>query len=150
MYVENTRFTFRVRTCEDVGLVLVTSSPDGFGRHSFEVIIGGWGNSESAIKRVLTWATLVRVPTPQILDCDNFRTFWVSWENGVLEVGVGDLFDLSFMSVPLEDEANMHAVSFGTLGVYGEWEVPQREGTIISILANPFVCWVYNNKLNKL
>ena len=38
---------------------------------------------------------LVTTTTPQILSAEEFRTFWISWKNGNIEVGYGQSPSLS-------------------------------------------------------
>ena len=45
--------------------------------NSYEVIIGGWDNTESAIRDVIQGDDLVRVSTSNILNCNDERWFWV-------------------------------------------------------------------------
>ena len=56
-----------------------------------QVLIGGWGNTESAIFRqagVLQLPDVIKA-TPGILQCVTYRHFWVSWETDRLVVGQG-------------------------------------------------------------
>lgn len=79
----------------------------------------------------------VEVETPGILHCDRFTSFWISWENDVLEVGSGDLFQHSFMSTALKKETDIHVLSFGNTNsdtAWAEWEILQDEGIVISFI----------------
>ena len=47
--------------------------------------------------------------------------------SGFLEVGLGDVYQSSFLSAALPDNADMHAVSIGGHAVT-EWEIDQADG----------------------
>lgn len=52
-----------------------------------EIFIGGWGNTKSVIRRNRTKPDKVEVETPNILNGDEFRGFWVRWANGNYSAG---------------------------------------------------------------
>ena len=57
-----------------------------------EIIIGGWTNTQSAIVSLPTRddsVFLQTVKTPAIIDCIDFRSFWISWEGTNITVGRG-------------------------------------------------------------
>lgn len=57
---------------------------------AFEVIIGGWDNTKSAIRDSADSADIAtEVPTPDILSCTQSRWFWLSWDLRVLRFGTG-------------------------------------------------------------
>ena len=37
LYLTQRRLTFRARSCMDIGILLITTSPDGWGRENYEV-----------------------------------------------------------------------------------------------------------------
>ena len=53
----------------------------------FQIFIGGWGNTKTAIRRNRTKPDKAVVDTPDILSDAEYRGFWVSWQDGLLEVG---------------------------------------------------------------
>jgi len=57
------------------------------GAHCFQIFIGGWGNTKTAIRRNRTKPDKAVVDTPDILNDAEYRGFWVSWKDGLLEVG---------------------------------------------------------------
>lgn len=95
------------------------------------MIIGGWDNTAACIKIFgdANNQVIKKVTTHALLACDELRPFWVSWENGFIEVGVGNTYDFSFMSIPLPENVNTHdTVSFGSRNVKAEWEFDERDG----------------------
>jgi hypothetical protein len=57
------------------------------GAHCFQIFIGGWGNTKTAIRRDRTKPDKAVVDTSDILSDAEYRGFWVSWKDGLLEVG---------------------------------------------------------------
>jgi len=57
------------------------------GAHRFQIFIGGWGNTKTAIRRNRTKPDKAVVDTPDILSDAEYRGFWISWKDGLLEVG---------------------------------------------------------------
>ena len=53
----------------------------------FQIFIGGWGNTKTAIRRDRAKPDKAVVDTPDILSDAEYRGFWVRWEGGLLEVG---------------------------------------------------------------
>jgi len=54
---------------------------------SSQVFIGGWSNSKSVIRRNRTKPDVAEKDTPDILSANEFRGFWISWDNGNINVG---------------------------------------------------------------
>lgn len=52
-----------------------------------EVFIGGWKNSKSVIRKNRTKPDVVEAATPEILNGDEFRGFWIRWDGNVITVG---------------------------------------------------------------
>lgn len=53
----------------------------------YEVFIGGWGNQQSVIRKNRMKPDKVEVPTPNILNVGEFRTFWIRWDNKTISCG---------------------------------------------------------------
>ena len=77
-------------------------------------------------------ATLKMVETPNILQCNEMRSFWVSWENDVIDMGVGDIPGKSIILT--YNEPNMHRVSAAKLCTFsnyaGRFEVYPQKGMV--------------------
>lgn len=82
-----TNAVFSVKACTDAHVAL-SEIPGLFTTNTYEIIIGGYGNAESKI-RLGRDTELKSESTPQILNCNDFRYFWVSWAGGVIEMGSG-------------------------------------------------------------
>ncbi|XP_046377746.2 uncharacterized protein LOC124149944 [Haliotis rufescens] len=82
-----TSFKFKVRAANDAHVALLQD--DGVtNQNLYEVVIGGWNNTRSAIRAGVQHNSRVEARhTP--LSADQFRDFWISWGNGVISVGSG-------------------------------------------------------------
>ena len=116
--------TFQVAACHDAHLTLsfIPLYPE---MDSYQVIIGGWDNSKSAIRDEIQdgTTTKVEVSTPAILDCLEKRDFWVGWTNMTIQVGTGAVpFQYGFMQWRDDYFYEVDAVGFSTgHGSTGEW-----------------------------
>ncbi len=130
IYSNYTYFVFGVRTCMDahVGLLPPTGSTESY----YEVVIGGYSNSRSDIRRWPDVGIPVHVQTPNILNCDQYRHFWVSWDNneGIIRLGTGTIVGLlEFLS--WTDPNFLIPESFAISTWHnddGDWEMEQRFG----------------------
>jgi len=77
--------TFRVRAGADAHVALSTMYGDT-DRKTYELVLGGWSNGRSALRYGGRGPVMVRVDTPGLLDADNFRPFWISWDSDVIQV----------------------------------------------------------------
>jgi hypothetical protein len=66
---------------------------------AYEIVIGGWSNTRSAIRDIAMQEPKVQVDTPGMLSASEFRTFWIRWAGGHVEVGQGhDVGNNRFMN----------------------------------------------------
>lgn len=78
-------FTFKIRAPNDAHLALTTQPSESFPM--YEVFIGGWGNTKSVIRQNGQKPDVVEVPTPQILNANEYRGFWIRWYDQTITVG---------------------------------------------------------------
>ncbi|XP_046836951.1 uncharacterized protein LOC124432248 isoform X1 [Vespa crabro] len=76
---------FRVKAPNDAHIALTTGPHED--EPMYEVIIGGWANSKSVIRKNRTKPEVAEKETPGILTADNFRGFWIRWRDGEITVG---------------------------------------------------------------
>ena len=50
--------------------------------NAYEIVIGGYTNSESGIRTQVGGNFVTRKATKDILNCDRFLFFWISWIDG--------------------------------------------------------------------
>lgn len=88
----------------------------------YEIIIGGWNNTKSAIRHIgKEPAEVVEIPTPNILKIDEMLGFWIRWYDNTISVGhAGE--DNSFMSHKAEQLFPIKYVGLSTgFGSSGSW-----------------------------
>ncbi|KAL8558003.1 hypothetical protein ACOMHN_063744 [Nucella lapillus] len=82
-----TRLNFSIRICNDAHLLLSQHSEGG--QPLYEIVIGGWGNSQSVLrdkKQQKPPKQSIKNQVPP-LNCNEFRAFFASWKNGLIRVG---------------------------------------------------------------
>ncbi|XP_072945871.1 uncharacterized protein [Epargyreus clarus] len=76
---------FKVRTANDAHVALTMGPQES--DPMYEVMIGGWGNTKSVIRKNKTKPDKVEIETPNIVNGGEFRGFWVRWDGGVVSAG---------------------------------------------------------------
>ena len=125
-------FVFRVAACSDVHLAL---SPEFGVTSGFEIVLGGWQNTKSVIRRADDHGThLASYQTLNVIHCTDLRWFWVQWDNKHIRVGAGDSINQDrFMDHHVRDEDPQPP--YAGIGIstgythLGEWEFQDKYGT---------------------
>lgn len=78
-------FKFTVKAGSNVNLCL-SPNPTETPHQQFEVFLGGWGGGESAIRRNKS-DDVCKVKTPDVLNKNQFRGFWVVVTNHAIKIG---------------------------------------------------------------
>ena len=123
---------FGVRACNDAHLGLF-SILENNTLPMYEVVIGGWSNTQSAIRLSSQGLDVVLVSTPGILSCAEFRSLWISWQDSHIQVGRGDVVGANiFMEwEDTEYSVTVEAVSLSTgWGASGEWQLGDLDGEL--------------------
>uniref|UniRef100_A0A673A0I2 Kazal-like domain-containing protein n=1 Tax=Sphaeramia orbicularis TaxID=375764 RepID=A0A673A0I2_9TELE len=81
------QFQVAVKTHNDAHFALSASPHDS--AEMIEIVLGGRQNTRSWISMGKMGEPLVTASTPGILSWDEFRSFWISWKGGVVQVGHG-------------------------------------------------------------
>ncbi|XP_038077198.1 lymphocyte antigen 75-like [Patiria miniata] len=81
------RVEFRVKAGSDVHVSLSAASSDQPAM--YEIIIGGWTNGNSAIRRCGQCTNEVYISTPNFLSANEFRGFWINYDLGTGKLDVG-------------------------------------------------------------
>lgn len=80
------QFEVAVKTHNDAHIALSASPHDSVDL--LEIVLGGRQNTRSWISLGKMGDPLVSVSTPGMLSWDEFRSFWISWRGGVVQVGI--------------------------------------------------------------
>ncbi|TDH08472.1 hypothetical protein EPR50_G00098170 [Perca flavescens] len=81
------QFQVAVKTHNDAHFALSASPHDS--AEMLEIVLGGRQNTRSWISLGKMGEPLISAATPGILSWDEFRSFWISWKGGVVQVGHG-------------------------------------------------------------
>lgn len=79
------QFQVAVKTHNDAHFALSGSPHDS--AEMVEIVLGGRQNTRSWVSVGKMGEPLVSAATPGILSWDEFRSFWISWKGGVVQVG---------------------------------------------------------------
>lgn len=114
---------FRVKACSYVSIAL-SSNPGMTGDKTYEILI----DSKSHIKMNSTF--LASKDTPGILKCEEFRPFWISWKNGLIQAGTGnEISTNAFVQWSDPDMFTVYGLAVSTgPGVSGDWDLNLLEG----------------------
>lgn len=112
---------FKVRAAHDAHLALTSTASES--DPMYEVMIGGWGNTKSVIRKNRTKPDKVEVETPDILNAGEFRGFWIRWDSGSISAGrEGEA--VPFLS--WDDNEPVHISHVGVCtgwGATGTWQI---------------------------
>ncbi|CAC5387239.1 unnamed protein product [Mytilus coruscus] len=82
-------FLFSVKGCRDARLKLLSHETEV--RQHYEVLIGGWGNTKSTLHmKIKDVHTIMDECNSSEMDCDVYKQFWISWDQGLIKVGRGN------------------------------------------------------------
>uniref|UniRef100_A0A8C7S518 C3 and PZP like alpha-2-macroglobulin domain containing 8 n=1 Tax=Oncorhynchus mykiss TaxID=8022 RepID=A0A8C7S518_ONCMY len=125
-----THFEVAVKTHNDAHFALSPSPHDC--AEMLEIVLGGRQNTRSWISLGKMGEPVVSSPTPGILSWDEFRSFWVSWKGGVVQVGHGlqpsNESVILQWSGPLPGQVRHIGFSTGW-GSVGEFKIWRKEDT---------------------
>lgn len=99
---------------------------------SYEITLGANGNMISTLKaRSSNGEFSAQVDTPSILSASEYRPFWISWANGAVQFGKGDVVGqnrlLNFLDPLPTYRKDVHSVAVASGGgVTAEWEFMQQ------------------------
>lgn len=146
---ESTSIVFKVAACHDAH-VLLHQDGDDKENNIYEIVIGGWDNTKSVIRKQQQ-GTPVAVAHHMPLDCEKAFPFWLEWYQGILRVGTStDIGAGQFMNFhdPNPIEVNYISVSTGW-GATGWWIFDKdnctsnpcmNDGTCLNVLFGGYRC----------
>lgn len=124
---------FTVKASNDAHVGFFDTGPgawSGNGHEHYEVVISGWGNTQSVIRESSQGTNYAVTETAGILSASEARPFWASAFNGKVQLGVGRVLgDNVVMSWQDPDPIEVSFVSMATgWGSEGDWHMCVLEG----------------------
>ncbi|XP_053709629.1 C3 and PZP-like alpha-2-macroglobulin domain-containing protein 8 [Synchiropus splendidus] len=121
-------FQVAVKSHNDAHFALSASPHDSV--EMLEIVLGGRQNTRSWISKGKMGDALVSVATPGILSWDEFRSFWISWKGGSVQVGHG-LYPTNesiIMQWAGQTPSQVRHIGFSTgWGSVGEFKIWRKE-----------------------
>ncbi|XP_013106607.2 uncharacterized protein LOC106086465 [Stomoxys calcitrans] len=129
-------FSFKVRCSNDCHVSLSTNPQELLPM--YVIVIGGWNNSKSVIRKIGSPPDLVEAMTPSIVNSKEYRSFWVCWYGNVIQVG-RDGENVPFMAYKDENLFMVKYVGIYTaFGSTGSWLLD--ENFKADLVRNPSNC----------
>ncbi|XP_007461165.1 PREDICTED: C3 and PZP-like alpha-2-macroglobulin domain-containing protein 8 [Lipotes vexillifer] len=119
-----THFDVAVRAHNDARVALSPGPQDTAGM--IEIVLGGHQNTRSWISTSKMGKPVASTHTAKILSWDEFRTFWISWHSGLIQVGHGPepSSDSVIMAWTLPKTPEVQFIGFSTgWGSVGEFRI---------------------------
>uniref|UniRef100_A0A8C3D5K4 C3 and PZP like alpha-2-macroglobulin domain containing 8 n=1 Tax=Corvus moneduloides TaxID=1196302 RepID=A0A8C3D5K4_CORMO len=123
-------FDIAVKAHNDAHLAL-SSGPHDMAEMT-EIVIGGHQNTKTWISISKMGEPVASRDTPGILSWDEFRSFWISWKNGVIQVGHGTrvLNESIIVEWTVPKQLEVKYIGFSTgWGSMGEFKIWRKEET---------------------
>jgi hypothetical protein len=127
--VEQSSIVVRVLACHDAHIALSEIFNNILTR-TYEIVIGGYENQNSFIRDYSSGGEVQKVSTPNIMDCYNYKAFWVSWAGHRLKVGEGAAIgQRMFLDWVDPEERLFQGLTVSTWGdAAGWWELSYTAG----------------------
>ena len=123
-------YVFQVVACESVYLEL-SEVPGNPHTLNYEIALGIDNNAKTEIRAEVGGPAMAS-HQGQVLDCEGVRAFWVSWDQGYVEVGTGtSVRDTRSVLVSWQDPSPHKVNAMGASvkeGVQASWEFTDRPG----------------------
>ncbi|XP_073449024.1 C3 and PZP-like alpha-2-macroglobulin domain-containing protein 8 isoform X1 [Aquarana catesbeiana] len=125
-----THFDLMVKAHNDAHIAL-SSGPHDMAE-MIEIVIGGQQNSKTWITTSKMGEPIDSANTAAVLSWDEFRAFWISWKNGLIQVGHGTKGSNDFIIVEwaAAKQPDVKFIGFSTgWGSMGEFKIWRKEET---------------------
>ncbi|KAK6174023.1 hypothetical protein SNE40_017375 [Patella caerulea] len=139
-----TQLRFKLKACGPAHLILQKEDRVDFNTYgSWTFVLGSGGNARSEIRSAV-FGPLYDPHYEALLDCNEFRPFWIRWKGGMLELGKGSEFGTDRISLhtiaPVEFNYAFLVTGWGKTGC---WDVD----TGLTMLASTWKKLPGNTKL---
>lgn len=120
---------FKVKACNDAHVAL-SRTLGMTSMHTYEVVLGAYGNTKSLIRNATQGTEWVSLDTPGILNCTTMLTFWLSWDAGLVKVGRGGVIGSNeFMYWQDPNPYSVHALGISSgWGAVASWQFSNLPG----------------------
>ncbi|XP_053558866.1 C3 and PZP-like alpha-2-macroglobulin domain-containing protein 8 [Bombina bombina] len=125
-----THFELTVKAHNDAHVAL-SSGPHDMAE-MIEIVIGGKQNSQTWISTSKMGIPVTSASTAAILSWDEFRAFWISWKNGIIQVGHGTQSsnDTIIVEWTASRQPDVKFIGFSTgWGSMGEFKIWRKQET---------------------
>ncbi|KAK6186296.1 hypothetical protein SNE40_008361 [Patella caerulea] len=130
-----TQLRFKLKACDGGHLILQKDEVVDFNTYgSWTFVIGSFTNTRSSIRSAV-YGTLYSIHYEAVLDCNEFRPFWIRWKGGLLELGKGSEFGISRISSLNTGTPFLgfnHAFVLTGWGSYGCWDIDTGSAMLAS------------------
>ena len=124
----HTHVTANIKGCNDAHFLISEKLYDVSDLEAYEIIIGGYSNTRSDI-RLMGNETKVTAESIDVMNCNEFRKFWVSWNmTGSITVGSG--YSHQHILMHYEQPDPMRYFGYVALKTYDtdlEWRIPETD-----------------------
>ena len=123
---------FHVRACQEANIQLNTVK----SYMSYDLVVGAEGNTKIILSK--PFETLTTVTAVDILQCERYKQFWLTWSEQTIRLGegdtIGDIFLLEYPYDPSDGAINqLHFFTETT----GQWMVSREQGHTIRVITEP-------------
>ena len=128
--VNQNSLVFQVQACRDAHVAL-SELFNNIQTRTYEIIIGGNGNTNSFLRDFATGQEKIKIDTPNIMDCNNYKAFWVKWAaDGRITVGEGAVVgQRTFLDWVDPEQRVFRGMTISTWnGATGLWDLSFLEG----------------------
>ena len=109
--------------CHDIRVSLATEQ----GIPIYDVYLGAYDNTMSYIVVSYTTTNVSYHEESGLLDCDEYRSFWISWRDNEVNVGKGEIVSLNNIMNFKADRMIVNHLSFGSFSI-AEWQFDEELG----------------------
>jgi hypothetical protein len=107
---ERKYFDFTVKACHSIHVIL-THSPGVVYAFAYDVVIGTSNNTMSVIRKLSPNGMEREFVTDKILSCAADTTLWMTWNDGIIRVGIGSTEHFSWTD---DDPYSINALSLAS------------------------------------
>ena len=119
--MSGTSITFQLKSCREAA-VLLSTAEDLVSPNFYEFFLGGANNSVIFLTKN-HGSDDANARSPNLLDCKQMTSLWLSWENGRIKAGTGSVVDQNVL-LDWTDARPFDIKGIGIMSAYGssgEW-----------------------------